>query len=184
MKQLQPDPWSSAADRYKVGERVRGTVARVAEFGAFVELEPGIEGLVHVSEMSWSRKLKNASTIVKPGETVEVVVLGVNAAERRISLGLKQALGDPWAEAAERFPVGAVVEGPVTSLTNFGAFVQLAEGVDGMIHIGDISAEKRIRHPREVLRVGRDRQGPGARPRQDQAATATGHEATAAHGMG
>ncbi|MGC2322062.1 MAG: 30S ribosomal protein S1 [Terriglobales bacterium] len=154
MKQLQPDPWSSAADRYKVGERVRGTVARVAEFGAFVELEPGIEGLVHVSEMSWSRKLKNASTIVKPGETVEVVVLGVNAAERRISLGLKQALGDPWAEAAEPFPVGAVVEGPVTSLTNFGAFVQLAEGVDGMIHIGDISAEKRIRHPREVLRVG------------------------------
>ena len=104
--------------------------------------------------MSWSRKLKNPVGIVKPGETVEVVVLGVNAAERRISLGLKQALGDPWAEVAERFPVGSVVEGPVTSLTNFGAFVQLAEGVDGMIHIGDISAEKRIRHPREVLRVG------------------------------
>ena len=104
MKQLQPDPWNSAADRYKVGERVRGTVARVAEFGAFVELEPGIEGLVHVSEMSWSRKLKNASAIVKPGETVEVVVLGVNAAERRISLGLKQALGDPWAEVAGAVP--------------------------------------------------------------------------------
>ena len=154
LKQLQPDPWNSAADKYKVGERVRGTVARVAEFGAFVELEPGIEGLVHISEMSWSRKLKNPVGIVKPGETVEVVVLGTNAAERRISLGLKQALGDPWTEVAERFSVGSVVEGPVTSLTNFGAFVQLTEGVDGMIHISDISAEKRIRHPREVLRVG------------------------------
>ena len=154
MKQLQPDPWSTAADKYKVGERARGTVARVADFGAFVELEPGVEGLVHVSEMSWSRKLKDPKTIVKPGETVDVLVLGANAAERRISLGLKQALGDPWAEVAERFSVGSVAEGPVISLTNFGAFVQLAEGVDGMIHIGDISAEKRIRHPREVLRVG------------------------------
>jgi len=154
MKQLQPDPWSTAADKYKVGERARGTVARVADFGAFVELEPGVEGLVHVSEMSWSRKLKDPKTIVKPGEIVDVLVLGANAAERRISLGLKQALGDPWAEVAERFSVGSVAEGPVISLTNFGAFVQLAEGVDGMIHIGDISAEKRIRHPREVLRVG------------------------------
>jgi len=154
VKQLQPDPWGSADERYKVGERVRGAVTRVAGFGAFVELEPGIEGLIHVSEMSWAKKLKNPGDIVKPGEAVEVVILGVNAAERRISLGLKQALGDPWAEVPTRFSVGSAVEGPVTSLTNFGAFVQLTEGVDGMIHIGDISADKRIRHPREVLRLG------------------------------
>ena len=154
MRQLQPDPWESAADKYKPGERVRGAVTRVAGFGAFVELEPGIEGLIHVSEMSWTRKVKNPEEIVKPGEAVETVVLAVNAAERRISLGLKQALGDPWADVPERFPVGSVVEGPVMSLTNFGAFVQLSEGVDGMIHVSDISAEKRTNHPREVLRLG------------------------------
>jgi len=154
LKQLQPDPWDSAADKYKPGERVRGAVIRVAGFGAFVELEPGIEGLIHISEMSWGRKVRSPGDIVKPGETVEAVVLGVNAAERRISLGLKQALGDPWAEVPERFSVGSVIEGPVTSLTNFGAFVQLSDGVDGMVHVSDISAEKRINHPREVLRVG------------------------------
>jgi small subunit ribosomal protein S1 len=154
VKQLQPDPWDLAAERYKAGERVRGTVTRVAGFGAFVELEPGIEGLIHISEMSWARKVRSPGDIVKPGETVEAVVLGAKAAERRISLGLKQALGDPWTEAPERFPVGSVVEGPVTSLTNFGAFVQLSEGVDGMIHVSDISGEKRISHPREVLRLG------------------------------
>lgn len=154
VKQLQPDPWDSAAERYKAGERVRGTVTRVAGFGAFVELEPGIEGLIHVSEMSWARKVRSPSDMVKPGETVEAVVLGASASERRISLGLKQALGDPWTEVPERFPVGSVIEGPVRSLTNFGAFVQLSEGVDGMIHVSDISAEKRISHPREVLRLG------------------------------
>jgi len=154
LKQLQPDPWNSAAEKYKPGDRIRGTVTRTAPFGAFIELEPGIEGLIHISEMSWAKKIKRAEDIVKPGETVEAVVLGVNGAERRISLGLKQALGDPWAEAPTRFAVGSVVEGPVTSITNFGAFVQLAEGVDGMIHIGDITAEKRINHPRDVLRIG------------------------------
>jgi small subunit ribosomal protein S1 len=154
MKQLQPDPWDSAADKYKVGERVPGTVTRVVEFGAFVELEPGIEGLIHISEMSWARRVNKPSDIVKSGESVEAAVLGVSAPERRISLGLKQALGDPWAEVSERFPVGSVIEGPVTSLTNFGAFVQLAEGIEGMIHISDIVADKRIRHPREALQVG------------------------------
>ena len=154
MKQLQPNPWDSAAAKYKVGERVRGTVTRVAEFGAFVELEPGVEGLIHVSEMSWSKKLKKASTIVAPGESVDAVILAVNADERRISLGLKQALGDPWAEVTRRFPVGSAVEGPVTSLTNFGAFVQLSDGVEGMIHVSDMSAEKRLDHPREMLKVG------------------------------
>ncbi len=154
MKQLQRDPWDSVAQNYKLGERVRGTVTRVLEFGAFVELEPGIEGLIHVSEMSWAKKVRIASDVVKPGETVEVVVLGVNQAEHRISLGLKQALGDPWANVAQSFAVGTVIEGPVTSLTKFGAFVQLAEGIEGMIHVSDISAEKRIEYPQDVLKVG------------------------------
>ena len=154
MKQLQPHPWDAVAGKYKTGERVRGTVTRVVEFGAFVELEPGIEGLIHVSEMSWGKKLRSASTLVKPGETVDAMILAVNAAERRISLGLKQALGDPWADVAQRFAVGSVIEGPVLSITKFGAFVQLTEGVEGMIHISDLSAEKRINHPQEVVKVG------------------------------
>jgi small subunit ribosomal protein S1 len=154
MKQLQPHPWDVVAGKYNVGERVHGTVTRVAEFGAFVELEPGIEGLIHVSEMSWGKKLRSASTLVKPGEIVDAVILGINAGERRMSLGLKQALGDPWADVAQKFAAGSVIEGPVVSITKFGAFVQLAEGVEGMIHISDLSAEKRINHPQEVLKVG------------------------------
>jgi small subunit ribosomal protein S1 len=154
MKQLQQDPWDSALKKYKPGERARGTVTRVLEFGAFVEVEPGIEGLIHVSEMSWAKKVRIASDVVKPGETVEVVILGVNQAEHRISLGLKQALGDPWANVAQSFAVGSVIEGPVTSLTKFGAFVQLAEGIEGMIHVSDISAEKRIEYPQDMLKVG------------------------------
>ena len=154
MKQLQPHPWDAVAGKYNVGERVRGTVTRVAEFGAFVELEPGIEGLIHVSEMSWGKKMRSASTLVKPGEIVDAVILGVNAAERRMSLGLKQALGDPWADVAQKFSVGTTIDGPVTSITKFGAFVQLAEGVEGMIHISEMSADKRINHPQEVVRLG------------------------------
>jgi small subunit ribosomal protein S1 len=154
MKQLQPHPWDAGAGKYRPGERVRGRVTRVADFGAFVELEPGIEGLIHVSEMSWGKKLRSANTVVKPGETVEAVILGVNVSERRISLGLKQALGDPWADAAQRFPPDSVIEGPVVSITKFGAFVQLAEGVEGMIHISEMSAEKRINHPQDVVRIG------------------------------
>jgi small subunit ribosomal protein S1 len=154
MKQLQPDPWDSLTEKYKAGERVRGTVTRVVDFGVFVELEPGMEGLIHLSEMSWAKKARKPSDIVNPGETVEAVILGMNAGERRISLGLKQALGDPWAEVGQRFPVGAVIEGPVTSLTKFGAFVQLSEGVEGMIHVSEISSEKRIQHPQEMLTVG------------------------------
>jgi small subunit ribosomal protein S1 len=154
LKQLQPHPWDLVADKYKVGERVNGTVTRVTDFGAFVELEKGIEGLVHLSEMSWSKKVRKPSDVVNPGDTVEVVVLGVNAPDRRISLGLKQALGDPWADAAQKFPVGSVVEGPVTSIQKFGAFVQVAEGVEGMVHVGDVSAEKRINHPQDVLHTG------------------------------
>jgi small subunit ribosomal protein S1 len=154
MKQLEPDPWDSVAAKYKPGERARGTVTRVLDFGAFVELEPGIEGLIHISEMSWAKKVRTPSDVVKPGETVEAVILGVSAGERRISLGLKQALGDPWADVAQKFAVGSVIEGPVTSLTKFGAFVQLSEGVEGMIHLSDISAEKRINHPQDMLKIG------------------------------
>ncbi len=154
VKQLQPHPWDAVAGKYQAGERVRGGVTRLMEFGAFVELEPGIEGLIHISEMSWGKKVKKASDVVKPGETVEAVILAVNPAERRISLGLKQALGDPWRDVERNLPIGAVVEGPVSSITKFGAFVQVAEGVEGMIHISEISAEKRINHPQDVLRLG------------------------------
>jgi len=154
LKQLQPHPWDSVAEKYKAGDRIRGPVSRIADFGAFVELEPGIEGLVHISEMSWAKKVRTPSDLVKPGEVVEAVILGVNTAERRISLGLKQALGDPWADAARKYPVGATVEGTVTSLPKFGAFVQLTEGVEGLVHISEITAEKRLNHPQEVLRVG------------------------------
>jgi small subunit ribosomal protein S1 len=154
VKQLQPHPWDAIAGKYNHGERIRGVVTRIADFGAFVELEPGIEGLIHISEMSWAKRVRTAGDVVKPGETVEAVILNVNPAERRISLGLKQALGDPWAVVPTKFAPGTVIEGPITSLTKFGAFVQLTEGVEGMIHISEITAEKRINHPQELLRSG------------------------------
>jgi small subunit ribosomal protein S1 len=154
MKQLLPHPWDAVAGKYAVGERVRGPVTRVMDFGAFVELEPGIEGMVHLSEMSWAKKVHKPSDLLKPGEVVEVMILGINVEERRMSLGLKQTLGDPWAEVQEKFSVGSTVEGPIVSLTKFGAFVQLAEGVEGMVHVSEISAEKRVERPQDVLRVG------------------------------
>jgi small subunit ribosomal protein S1 len=154
MKQLQKHPWDDAAGKFRTGERVRGTVTRLADFGAFVELEPGIEGLIHLSEMSWAKKVRKSSDVLKEGDVVDVVILGINADERRISLGLKQALGDPWADAAHRFPAGSQIEGPVTSFTKFGVFVQLAEGVEGMVHVSEISVDKHIHHPQDVLRKG------------------------------
>jgi len=154
LRQLQSNPWDGIAEKYKVGERITGTVTRVADFGAFVELEPGIEGLIHVSEMSWGKKIKIASDVLKPGESVQAEVLQVNAADKRISLGLKQTLGDPWAKAAERFAEGTVVEGTITRLMNFGAFLQIEEGIEGLIHVSEISAEKRINHPQDVLKAG------------------------------
>jgi small subunit ribosomal protein S1 len=156
LKQLQPQPWDTVSGKYNVGDRARGIVSRLADFGAFVELEPGIEGLIHISEMSWVKKVRTPGDLVKVGDTVEVVILGINPAEKRMSLGLKQALGDPWAGAAQKFPVDSVVEGPVVSITKFGAFVQVAEGIEGMIHVSDISAEKRLNHPQDVLRVGQN----------------------------
>jgi small subunit ribosomal protein S1 len=153
-KQLVPDPWSLAEQKYPAGTRVRGKVVRLADFGAFVELEPGVDGLIHVSEMSWSKKQRKPSEILRAGEMVEAVVLAVNAAERRASLGLKQVLGDPWESVEERHPPGSVVEGKVTNLAKFGAFVELGEGVEGMIHIGDISGSRQLKHPREALEQG------------------------------
>jgi len=154
LKQLQPEPWETAAERYKAGGRVTGTVTRLMDFGAFVELEPGIEGLIHVSEMSWVKKVRQPSDILGSGDSVDTVILSVNPGERRISLGLKQALGDPWADAAKKFPVGSAVEGPVTKLEKFGAFVQMAEGVEGLVHISEITAERRLHHPQDALKVG------------------------------
>ena len=154
LKQLQADPWTTAAERYHAGERVKGSVARVTDFGAFVELEPGLDGLIHLSEMSWSKKIRKPGDLLKPGDTVEVVVLSVSPGEKRISLGLKQALGDPWDEVEKNYGVGAIVEGPVTQLKQFGAFVQVTENVEGMIHVGDIVNEKRINHPQDELKVG------------------------------
>jgi small subunit ribosomal protein S1 len=154
LKQLQPEPWNSATDRYQLGQRVSGTVKRLTDFGAFIEVEPGIEGLIHVSEMSWVKKVRKPADLLKLDETVEAIILSINPAERRLSLGLKQALGDPWAVVPQKFPAGSVIEGPVTRLTKFGAFVQLAEGIDGLVHVSEISAEKRINHPQDALKTG------------------------------
>jgi small subunit ribosomal protein S1 len=154
LRQLQANPWDTIADRYKLGQRVSGTVTRVADFGAFVELEPGVEGLIHVSEMSWGKKIKIAGDFIKAGENVETEILKIDAAEKRISLGLKQTKGDPWTNAAERFREGTVVEGPITRLAPFGAFLQIEEGVEGLIHVSEINPDKRINHPQDELKVG------------------------------
>ncbi|HMF53310.1 MAG TPA: 30S ribosomal protein S1, partial [Edaphobacter sp.] len=154
LKQLQPHPWDAVTGKYNQGERIRGAVTRVTDFGAFVELEPGVEGMIHVSEMSWAKKVRKPGDLLKPGDTVDAIILGINLPERRISLGLKQALGDPWAEISEKLIVGSAVEGPITSFTKFGAFVQISEGVEGMIHVSEISAEKRVERPQDALRTG------------------------------
>jgi small subunit ribosomal protein S1 len=154
LKQLQPEPWEAAATKYQAGQRVTGAVTRLMDFGAFVEIEPGVEGLIHVSEMSWGKKVRHPSDVVKQGDKVEAVILGIKPEERRISLGLKQTLTDPWSDVTQRFPIGSQVEGPVTKLMPFGAFIQIAEGVEGLVHVSEISAEKRINHPHEVLRAG------------------------------
>lgn len=155
LKQLQEEPWTIAARTFAQGQRVSGTVSRLTDFGAFVELMPGVDGLIHLSEMSWDKRVRKPGDVVKVGDRVDVHVLLVNTADRRISLGLKQALGDPWAEVPTKYPVGTVVEAAVTNLTNFGAFVDLGEGIEGMIHISDITNEKRLEHPKDMLAKGR-----------------------------
>jgi small subunit ribosomal protein S1 len=154
LKQLQPHPWDSVAEKFALGDRVRGVVSRIADFGAFVELAPGVEGLVHLSEMSWSKRIHKATEVVNIGDVIDAVILAINIPERRISLGLKQALGDPWVEAAARLAPGSEVEGPVASITKFGAFIQVSEGVEGLVHISEIVPDRRLNHPSDVLRVG------------------------------
>jgi len=153
-KQLLPDPWASAAERYSPGTKLNGKVMSLTDYGAFVELEPGIEGLVHVSEMSWSKRKQHPSKIVKEGDEVEVVVLGVDSNDRRISLGMKQTQSDPWQQLAEKYPVGTVVSGRIRNLTEFGAFLEIEEGFDGLIHVSDISWTGRIKNPSEVYKKG------------------------------
>ena len=154
LKQLQPEPWESAPTKYQVGQRITGAVTRLADFGAFVEIEPGVEGLIHISEMSWGKKIHHPSDVLKQGDTVDAVILGIKPEERRISLGLKQTLTDPWSDVASKFPVGSQVEGPVTKIMPFGAFIQIADGIEGLVHVSEISADKRINHPQDVLRTG------------------------------
>ena len=153
-KQLHADPWTSAADRYPVGQRLQGKVVSLTDYGAFVELEPGVEGLIHVSEMSWSKRVKHPSKVLNVGDMVESMVLGVDPAARRIALGLKQIESNPWQRLGEKYPVGSRITGTVRNLTEFGAFVEVEEGIDGLIHISDMSWSKRLKHPSDVLKKG------------------------------
>jgi len=156
LKQLAPDPWEQVASQYHAGDRVKGKVVSVTDYGAFVELQPGIEGLIHISEMSWTRRLKHPSKILKPGELVEVAILGVDSDQRRISLSLRQALPDPWEGLSERMGPGTVVKGRVRHFTDFGAFVEVEEGVDGLIHVSNLSWTRNVKHPSEMLRKGQE----------------------------
>ncbi|HEX3085661.1 MAG TPA: 30S ribosomal protein S1 [Pyrinomonadaceae bacterium] len=153
-KQLLPDPWESVEERFPLHMRMNGRVASVTDYGAFVELEPGVEGLVHVSEMSWSKRVKHPSKLVNPGDIVDVEVLGVDPKGRRISLGMKQVQENPWSTLGERYQVGARVHGKVRNLTDFGAFIEIEDGIDGLVHVSDISWSRRVKHPSELLKKG------------------------------
>src|SRR5437899_1838317 len=154
LKQLQPYPWKNVAAKYPVGTRVQGKVVSITNYGAFVELEPGIEGLVHISEMSWTRNVRHPSKIVSIGETIEAVVLKVDETEEKVSLGMKQTEEDPWMGLPQKYPVGMRIKGKVRNLTSFGAFVEIEPGIDGLIHISDMSWTKRVQHPSEVVKKG------------------------------
>ncbi len=155
-KQLIPDPWASIEERFPIGRRLQGKVASVADYGAFIELEPGVEGLVHVSEMSWSKRVKHPSKLVNPEDVVDVEVLSVDPKARRISLGMKQVQANPWQTLKDRYEVGSKVRGRVRNLTDFGAFIEVEDGVDGLVHVSDISWSKRIKHPGELLKKGQE----------------------------
>ena len=154
LKQMSPDPWEVAAAKLNPGDRVTGEVARLADFGAFVEVLPGVEGLIHVSEMSWTKRVHRPGDVLKLGERVEAVVLKIEPGARRLSLGLKQVLGNPWDTIGDRYPVGKIVEGKVSRLAKFGAFVELEEGIDGLIHVSEFTSERRIQSPGEIVKVG------------------------------
>jgi small subunit ribosomal protein S1 len=154
LKQLEPYPWEGVEEKYKVGDRVKGKVVSITDYGAFIELEKGVEGLIHVSEMSWTRHVRHPSKVVTIGDIIEAVVLKVDKANEKISLGLKQVEPDPWLTLDEKYPTGMRVQGKVRNLTNFGAFVELEEGIDGLVHVSDMSWTKRVAHPSEVLKKG------------------------------
>ncbi len=154
MKQIMPDPWNTVADKYPIGTRLQGKVVSLVDYGAFVELERGVEGLIHISEMSWTKKIAHPSKVVQVGETVEVIVLNVDPNHRRISLGLKQVMPNPWEQAKEKYPVGTVVKGPVRSVTDFGIFVGVEEGIDGLVHVSDLHWTKKVKHPSELYKKG------------------------------
>jgi len=154
MKQLAADPWSVASQRYPVGMRVTGRVVSLTDYGAFVELEEGIEGLIHVSEMSWTRKVRHPSKVVSVGEEVDAVVLDIKPEARRISLGMKQVAPNPWDVIAEKYPVGTTIEGKIKNITDFGIFIGIDEGIDGLVHISDLSWTKRVKHPSEIYKKG------------------------------
>ncbi len=154
MKQLTQDPWLSVTDNYPVGSRIVGRVVSLTDYGAFVELEEGIEGLIHVSEMSWTRKVRHPSKVVSVGEEVEAVVLDIKPENRRISLGMKQVVPNPWEVISEKYPVGTTIEGKIKNITDFGLFIGIDEGIDGLVHISDISWTKRIKHPSELYKKG------------------------------
>ena len=156
MKQLEPDPWQAVPKKYAVGERVRGRVTHLVDFGAFVELEPGVEGMIHVSEMSWTKRVKRPSDVLSEGDLVEAAVLDLQPREQRISLGLRQTLPDPFKAIAERFPPGSVVKGRVKSLTEFGAFIELEPGVEGLAHVSELSWDKKLKKPGQVLKRGQE----------------------------
>ena len=154
LKQMSPDPWEVVGAKLNPGDRVTGEVARLADFGAFVEVLPGVEGLIHVSEMSWTKRVHRPGDVLKLGERVEAVVLKIEPGARRLSLGLKQVLGNPWDTIKDRYPVGKIVEGKVSRLAKFGAFVELEEGIDGLIHVSEFTSERRIQSPGEIVKVG------------------------------
>jgi small subunit ribosomal protein S1 len=154
LKQIQPDPWVDAAHKYPIGKRIQGKVVSLTDYGAFLELEPGIEGLVHVSEMSWTKRVKHPSKVVSVGDAVDSIVLDIDEGNRKISLGMKQIEPNPWSLIEEKYPVGTHVRGTVRNITNFGVFVGLEEGIDGLVHVSDISWTEQIKHPGEKFEKG------------------------------
>jgi small subunit ribosomal protein S1 len=156
LKQTSPDPWEKVPERYPVGSKVKGKVTSITDYGSFIELEPGVEGLVHVSEMSWTKKIRHPSKILSVGDEVEVMVLGVDPNQRRISLGLKQTTPNPWDTIAERYPVGTKIQGRIKNITDFGIFIGIDEGIDGLVHVSDMSWTQRVKHPSELFKKGQE----------------------------
>ncbi len=184
LRQLAPDPWETLPQRCPAGSRVVGRVMSITDYGAFVEIEPGVEGLIHISEMTWSRRMKHPSRVVKAGDQVEAVVLEVKPKERRVSLGIKQLEADPWTTVADRYSIGSVVEGRVRKLTDFGAFLEIEEGVDGLVHVSDLSWTKHVKTPRRVAPQRAGNAGCDPEYRRAQPAVVAGHQAASAGRVG